>query len=87
MERRTDWLAEPGEPQQAELAPADGAGVPQVPPPRPGGVRAAPASREAPANPPGRRPAGAPPVSRPDGVIEIDAADDDLDQIVRDLDR
>jgi hypothetical protein len=75
MERRTEWFVEPGEPPLAEVMPADGAGIPP-----------APASREDPATR-ARRRTGAPSEPPGDGVLEIDAADDDLDQIVRDLDR
>ena len=75
MERRTEWFVEPGDPPLAEAMPADGAGIPQ-----------APASREASATRARKRP-GALSVPPSDGVLEIDAADDDLDQIVRDLDR
>jgi len=75
MERRTDWFTETAEPSPAEAAPSDGAGVPQAPAPRPAAARAE------------RRRPGAPPAAGADRVIEIDAADDDLDQIVRDLDR
>jgi twitching motility protein PilT len=88
MERRTGWFVEPGEPVAgavaSEPAPADGAGVPQAT--RRSGD---PARRRAsPARPAGAPPAaGTPPATRSDEVLEIDAADDDLDQIVRDLDR
>jgi twitching motility protein PilT len=75
MERRTEWFVEPGEPPLAEAMPADGAGIPQ-----------APASREASATRARKRP-GTLSVPPSDGVLEINAADDDLDQIVRDLDR
>jgi twitching motility protein PilT len=76
MERRTEWFVEKGEPPAAaEAAPADGAGVPRSGPRKAAPARTAPGAREKPAareKPP---------------VLEIDAADDDLDQIVRDLDR
>src|SRR5512137_265874 len=83
MERRTEWFVEPADAPPADAAPADGAGVPQAPALRTGAARAAPALREAPPARAGKRPAGPPSAPRSDGVLEIDAADDDLDQIVR----
>lgn len=79
MERRTEWFVEAGEVAPAAPAaaavPADGAGVPRSVP-----RKAAPTHKPVP-------PRAAPGPGEKPAVLEIDEADDDLDQIVRDLDR